>query len=304
MHEIDEKLNEYHRKSKVIKRFNPNDSRTEFGCPPRLCINTYVGCSHQCTYCYNHWMKGFDKPHEKKDFEKSIRQDIEKIFRYGLDNLIISISNSTDPLQEDLEGRFRHILFALKALKENNLKVLVTTKNPSMLLKEDYLGALNPIKTVLLVTIPFANNNPLEARTPSIDNRITSVQKIVAAGFKTSVRIDPLIPASIGGQSLGELHDLIKVLKQAGITHVISKVLRLVGAIQKRHKDFYKRARDYYLRQGAIFYKNFYQLPEEKRRELLSNVNILCRNEGITLSTCYERLPGVERCDLANDRFS
>jgi DNA repair photolyase len=212
MREIDKRLNDFSAKSRIIKRFNPNDSRTEFGCPPRLCINTYVGCSHQCTYCYNHWMKDFNKPHEKKDFEKSVRADINNIFKYGLDNLIVSISNSTDPLQEGLETKFRHTLFALKVLKENNLKVLITSKNPITLLNKDYLEALNPRRTVILVTIPFAKDNPLEAQAPSIESRLTSVQQLIASGFKTSVRIDPLIPAPIGGQSQEELHELIRIL--------------------------------------------------------------------------------------------
>jgi len=135
-------------------------------------------------------------------------------------------------------------------------------------------------------------------------SRLASVQKLVAAGFKTSVRIDPLIPEPIGGQSLEELQDLIKILKEIGITHVISKVLRLVGAIQKRHADFYKKARDYYMSQGAVFYKNFYQLPEDNRRHLLSTVHRICTKEGITLSTCYEYLTGVEKCDLADSKLS
>lgn len=57
---LTERLTKFGKSSKIIKLFNPNDSRSEFGCPLRLCINTYVGCSHQCSYCYNHWMKGMD----------------------------------------------------------------------------------------------------------------------------------------------------------------------------------------------------------------------------------------------------
>lgn len=248
-------------------------------------------------------MKGFDQPHEKKDFEKSVRADIDNIFKYDLDNLIVSISNSTDPLQEELETKFRHTLFALKVLKENNLKVLITTKNPRILLNKEYLEALNPRKTVILATIPFAKDNPLEAQAPSIESRLTAVQQLIATGFKTSVRIDPLIPAPIGGQSQEEIHELIRILKQMGITHVISKVLRLVGAIQKRQPGFYRKARDYYLSQGAAFYKNFYRLPDESRRDLLYNVERICKQGGMTLSTCYEHFPGAEKCDLADCRF-
>lgn len=307
MESLSDRLNRFDKSSKVIKLFNPNASRSEFGCPLRLCINTYVGCSHQCAYCYNHWMKGFDKPHIKIDFERAVKSDIGRIFEYGLEKLVVSISNSTDPLQEPLESINKNTLFALKMLKDKGLKVLILTKNPKKLLEEEYLHSMDPEKMALQISIAFLNDRRnLEPYAPSISDRISSAEKLINRGFtKLAVRVDPIFPQEIGGQTKEEISLLIKRLKAAGITHVISKVFRLVGAIQKINPVFFQAARDYYIKNGAKWHKNYYLLPVDKKAALLNMVYDACREQDMTLSVCYEEfhVPGVLRCDLAESKL-
>lgn len=307
MESLSDRLKRFDKSSKVIKLFNPNASRSEFGCPLRLCLNTYVGCSHQCIYCYNNWMKGFGKPHVKTDFERAMKSDIGRIFEYGLDKLVVSISNSTDPLQEPLESINKNSLFALKTLKDKGLKVLILTKNPKKLLEEEYLHSMDPEKTALQISIAFLNERRnLEPYAPSISDRITSAEKLINKGFtKLAVRVDPILPQEIGGQTKEEISLLIKRLKAAGITHVISKVFRLVGAIQKINPVFYQAARDHYIRNGAKWHKNYYLLPIDKKAALLNIVYDACQEQDMTLSVCYEEfhVPGVLRCDLAESKL-
>lgn len=307
MESLIDRLKRFDKSSKVIKLFNPNASRSEFGCPLRLCINTYVGCSHQCSYCYNHWMKGFDKPHIKIDFERAMKSDIGRIFEDGLEKLVVSISNSTDPLQEPLESINKNSLFALKTLKDKGLKVLILTKNPKKLLEEEYLHSMDPEKTALQISIAFLNDrHNLEPYAPSISDRITSAEKLINRGFtKLAVRVDPILPQEIGGQTKEEMSLLIKRLKAAGVTHVISKVFRLVGAIQKTNPVFFQAAKDHYIRNGAKWHKNYYLLPMDKKAALLNMMYDACREQDMTLSVCYEEFhaPGVLRCDLAETKL-
>ena len=302
-----QRLSKFSGSSKIIKIFNPNESRDEFGCPPRLCVNTYVGCSHQCAYCYNHWMNGFDKPHEKKDFEKSLKSDIDKIYKHGLDSLVISISNSTDPLQEPLESIHQHTLLALKMFSEKGLRVLILTKNPKKLLEQKYFDALNPATTALEITVPFLNDRKvLEPSAPSINERISSIEKLLSKGInKLAVRIDPLIPPEVGGQGPEEIEKLVGRLKDAGVGHVVTKVFRLVGAIQRVQPEFYQAAKKYYLQKGAEWHKNHYRLHKDIKHRLLGAVYDSCKNNNITMSVCYEdfALPGVVRCDMAESKL-
>ncbi len=82
-------------------------------------------------------MRGFEKPREKKSFKKALNHDVKMVFDYSLENLIVSISNSTDPLQQPLENTFKHTLLSLKTLKEHKINVLIITKNPDALLDKE-----------------------------------------------------------------------------------------------------------------------------------------------------------------------
>lgn len=307
METLAERLIKFDKDSKIIKLFNPNDSRSEFGCPLRLCINTYVGCSHQCSYCYNHWMKGFDKPHIKNTFEKALRTDIRRIFDYGLEKLVVSISNSTDPFQDRLESVYKHSLLALNTLKDRGLKVLILTKNPKRLLEGEYIDAMDTVKTAIEISIAFLNDrHHLEPHAPSVEERICSAAQLIAKGFKKiAVRVDPIIPQEIGGQTPEEITMLIKRLKDAGVTHVISKVFRLVGAIQKTNPNFFNAAKEHYIQSGAKWHKNYYRLPVDKKALLLNNIYEVCMKEGMILSVCYEEfsMHGILRCDLAERKL-
>jgi len=302
---IFKRLQEYDKKAKVVKLFNPNESRTEFGCPPRLCLNTYVGCRSQCAYCYNHYIKGFDSPHEKYSFENYIRKDIKRIFEFELQDLVVSISNSTDPLQEPLESRHGHTLFALHELNKHGLKVLILTKNPSMLLNSEYFEQINNENVALQVSIAFINNR-FEPGAPLVEDRLKAVAELKKKGLKNlAIRLDPLVSPEIGGQTDQELEELIKRIKDVGVDHVISKVFRLVGAIGRRYKLFFEEAKRHYVKVGAKWNKNHYMLQIEKKKQLLERVWGICQREGLTLSVCYEKVvfPGVFKCDLTENKL-
>jgi DNA repair photolyase len=301
MNEILYKIKEYDKNSKIIKLFNPNESRSEFGCPPRLCVNTFVGCYHQCKYCYNHWMKGFDNPHAKQNFKKNFLRDVDKVFEWGLNDLVVSISNSTDPFQEALEDNLGHTLFALEQLNKRNMKILILTKNPVMLLRQPYFEQINNDNVCLEITVAFSDER-FESNAPPNKERIKAIFELRKRGLtKLGVRLDPLIPEEIGGQTEQELELIIKALSDAGVEHVISKVFRLVGAIGKRHKTFFERAKKYYLSVGSKWHKNHYILPLEKKQILLERVLNISRKHAMTLSTCYEdvKLQDTVKCDMA-----
>ena len=272
MNTINQKITEFSKKSKIIKGFNPFNSKNKFGCPTRLCCNVYVGCLHRCSYCYNWWMKDFENARQKKNFEKNIEKDVELIFRLGLENLIISISNSTDAFQEPIESKYKHSLLLLSLLSKRNLKVLILTKNPSKLLEKEYLETLKPDNTAIEVSIPFCEQrSDIEPFAPAPIERIIAVKELIKSGLhNVSVRIDPIIPNIANnktGQSPNEIKELINSLSSIGVKHVCSKVLRLVGAINKANPFFYSELKNFYKANGS-WEGNCYQLKPEIREDL------------------------------------
>lgn len=308
MNTTNEKIEEFSKKSKIIKLFNPFANRKTYGCPLRLCLNTYAGCFLECSYCYNHWQINFTHPRTKKQFEKNIEKDINLIIKMGLDNLIISVSNSTEPLQS-IESIHKHTLLALNLFYQKSLKVLIVTKNPAKLLENEYLKVLKPENTAIEVSIAFYEQRiDLEPFAPAPKERINAVKELIRAGFNNmAVRVDPLIPSipnSNIGQSPKEINELINCLSSIGVNHVVSKVLRLVGAIAKVNPSFYRELKVFYKNNGS-WEKNCYTLNPETREELLRPVYEACLNNGIKLSTCYEVVSFKEafKCDLAESKL-
>lgn len=302
MNNTDTRLEELAKKGKVIKPFNPFDSKKSYGCPDRLCINTYSGCAHKCSYCYNHWSKNSLHPNIKKDFQKNFERDLRLIEAFNLQNLLVSISNSTDPFQYALETQYKHTLFALRLLNEKKMKVLILTKNPSVLLSPEYLNALDIKNTVIQVSIAFLDKREdIEPLAPSPTKRIKAVRELVCLGYKTCVRVDPIIPnINSFGQSKVELENLISALADAKVKHIISKTLKLVGAVKKVNPVFYDTLVPYY-RANGYWRKNCFMLNEDAKTKLLQPVYKEVVKAGMTFFTCYELLnfPGAYSCDGA-----
>lgn len=302
MNNIDIRLKELAKKGKVIKPFNPFDSKKTYGCPDRLSLNVYSGCSYKCSYCYNHWAKNSLHPNLKKDFQKKFEHDLHLIKDLNLQNLLVSISNSTDSFQSEFECRHEHTLFALRKLKEQKIKLLILTKNPSVLLLPKYLDTLDVKNSVIQVSVAFlAKRENIEPFAPSPSERISSVEKLIDLGFKICVRVDPIIPnINEIGQSKEELESLISALANAKVKHIISKTLKLVGASKKVNPIFYETLLPYY-RANGYWRGNCFFLTEKVKTNLLLPVYERTKKEGITLFTCYEttNFPGAYSCDGA-----
>lgn len=302
-------LPKYDRTALVMKQFNPFESRSKFGCPPRFCINTYVGCAHRCAYCYAWWQKGFDRVRPKVDFKRKLDRDIERALKAGLRDLPVSISNSTDPFQP-IEAELGHTLYALSSLKVRGFKVIILTKNPEKLLGPEYQNAVEPGRTCVQVTIPFPPlakdphplQTALEPHAPRVKDRLSGVACLVRSGFQVIVRIDPVIPrtSDFPGQRPEDFARLFDAIEAAGVRFVASKPLKLVGALARVSPSLYSALRPLY-RQRGKWESNCYRLDKQAVIELLSPIYEECLKRKIMLSTCYEpvqdTLPDSKRCD-------
>lgn len=294
-----ERLNEFDKKSKILKRFNPFESSRSFGCTPRLCVNVYTGCFFNCIYCYSRsYIPNFDKPRCKQNYEANLKRDIERALELGLGNLLVSVSNSCDPFQP-LERVYKHTLYAIKRLIENGFRLILLTKNPAQLLEKQYLSALDPKNAIIEVTIPFLDNvGFFEPCAPSSQERIDAVCNLVNAGFIVSARIDPVIPrfGEVLGQSSDEIAALVEKLSQVGVKHVVAKCLRLTGVTARANPVFYHALVPFYKANG-YWAGNCYVIRDEVKKELLSPVYQACERYGLKLSTCTDHV------QFLNSRF-
>jgi DNA repair photolyase len=176
-------------KNRLIGLYDPMADRAKrFPDGLRWCLNVYVGCEHNCGYCY---VNGYNaesvgiNPHPKGKLEQDLVRDIEDLFSLGVPGAPLHVSNSTDPLQSTLESKYRHTLFALKLIAKHRpqfTSFVILTKNPTMLCQDEYLSTIScpEIKPFTVqITCAFWRDEArafYEPHAPSIDNRLNAMK--------------------------------------------------------------------------------------------------------------------------------
>ena len=250
---------------RVVKWYCPFANQRDFPSGHRYCINVYAGCSHGCKYCY---AQGYE-PNETKckdNFKKKLLRDLAEIEEFNLPPAPIHLSNSTDPLQP-IEQQQKLTLYTLQQLlryRKYFTSVVILTKNPSTLLKLQYLAVLreltglpeghlnksffdNNSEPTLRIEASLAFSNQDDADfydpgAPSIVNRMEALKQLRQNDIPVVLRIDPLLPRNPlpgdksladfqlpNAQSLPALEELIKFAAEHKMLHIVYSVAKIVA---------------------------------------------------------------------------
>lgn len=305
-------------KNRIINLYDPMANRShKFHDGLRWCANIYVGCYHNCGYCY---VNGYSQnnvgisPHPKKDFCKNIEKDIKDLKILGVPATSIHMSNSTDPLQAGLEEKHRHTLFTLQNTIDNrNLftSIVILTKNPRTLLGDDYLPIISDpsIKPFTVqVTCAFWRDKIrsfYEPAAPAIKDRLDAIKKLTRLGVDVELRIDPLFPSTRvdktihnhkalpkygipEAQTMEDIKAIVKFGKDSGVSSIIAKPLKVpVSKKAQRCKDWFKILyKDANNGRGGTIRGGSWRLPGNYQKALVVSVREACDTVGINFKHC------------------
>jgi len=305
-------------KNRIIGLYDsPADRSKRFPDGLRWNINVYVGCEHNCGYCY---VNGYSQenvgrsPHSKVGFEKKLKKDLQEIKSFGVPAVPLHMSNSTDPLQESLEMQNRHTLLVLREIsKQRGLftSLVILTKNPKILTDEPYLSIItNPSMRPFTVQISCAFwkdevRSFFEPNAPSISDRLEPLKFLADRGVDVELRIDPLFPSlridekirkhrslpNYGipeAQKKEDIFSLVQFAKNTGATSIIAKPLKVpFSKNAQRCKDWFKIIyQDANSGKNRISRGGTWRLPEDYQKELFSTVSNICETEGIKFKHC------------------
>ena len=168
-------------------------------------INPYIGCEHNCSYCYAKFMKRFtghlEPWGEFVDVKLNAPQLLSKeILRKRRDR--VWVSGVCDPYQP-LEERYQITRQCLEILAEHNWPVTIQTRSPLVLHDLDILQKGETFEVGFSITTAEDDMRKVfEPHAPSIQSRIHALDELHRAGIKTYVMIAPLLP---GAEGLAEL---------------------------------------------------------------------------------------------------
>ena len=159
---------------------------------PEYQIDPYVGCEHNCHYCYALNQAETDWSREiqtYEDIKSQLSQELEKISPQN-----IYMGYYTDPYQP-CEAKYLQTRKVLELLLEQGFTASILTKSDLVYRDIDLLQSMK--NASISVSVAFNDNRireRFEANAKDTAVRIEALRKLREAGIKTSALICPVIP--------------------------------------------------------------------------------------------------------------
>jgi DNA repair photolyase len=164
-------------------------------------VNPYVGCEHACTYCYARFMKRFTSHKEAWGEFVDVKVNAVGLLKNEIKNKKVGrvwISGTCDPYQP-LEKEYELTKGCLEILLKCGWPITVQTKSPLILRDIELLTKSNGIEVGLSITTSNENiGRVFEPKSPSVRERIETLEKLHSTGIKTFAMIAPILPQSEG----------------------------------------------------------------------------------------------------------
>jgi DNA repair photolyase len=167
-------------------------------------VNPYIGCQHNCVYCYARFMRRFTGHKEPWGEFVDVKINAPALLKRQINRRPtgrVWVSGVCDPYQP-LESKHQLTRKCLEILAEYRWPITVQTKSPLVLRDIDLLRRSDKIEVGLSVTSADDGIRKLfEPGAPPIKARIEALKELHLAGIRTFAMIAPILP---GAEELAE----------------------------------------------------------------------------------------------------
>jgi DNA repair photolyase len=252
-------------------------------------LNPYMGCVHQCTFCY---VRAFelraDRPFDdrygasirvKTNVPEVLRRELAKP-RWGHEP--VAIGAATDPYQP-AEGRYRLTRACLEALRDASNPFSIITRGPLIIRDVDVLAeAARRADVSVTFSIPTLDEEVWRKTEPGTAHprqRLRALTALVDAGIKASVGMAPILPGISDRPE--QLEEVVRAARKAGACGVWSNLLFLRPGTREHFLE--NLARDYpeQLDHYERLYARRAYLGKEQAKPVREQVAELAREYGI-----------------------
>jgi DNA repair photolyase len=198
-------------------------------------LNPYMGCAHQCTFCYvRAFERRADRPSDDR-YGASIRVKVNvaevlerELGRRSWQGELVAIGAATDPYQP-AEGRFRLTRACLAVLAAAANPFSIITRGPLIVRDLDLLRhAAARAEVSVNFSVPTLDERIwryTEPHTAPPRQRLRALRRLVDAGIRAGVGVAPILPGLSDDPDL--LADVVKAARDHGATHVWANLLYL-----------------------------------------------------------------------------
>lgn len=162
------------------------------------CINPYVGCLHDCIYCYSRFMKRFTRHTEKwgefVDVKINAPEVLEKELARAPKKRVVLIGSVTDGYQP-IEKKYKVTRAILEALVRYDFPISILTKSDLVTRDVDLLKRFTKCDVGLTITtLESEVAKDFESRSSPPQQRLKALEILHGSGIKTYSFIGPILP--------------------------------------------------------------------------------------------------------------
>ena len=184
----------------IVKEIHPKSILSASKIYPYV-INPYVGCQHNCSYCYAKFMKRFTGHKEPwgqfVDVKVTAPELLAKEVLHKKKDRVW-ISGVCDPYQP-LEGKYRLTRGCLEILAGQGWPVTIQTRSALILRDLDILKRGPDLEAGFSITTADDSIRKIfEPTAPPIQQRLRALEELHKAGIRTFVMIAPMLPGAEG----------------------------------------------------------------------------------------------------------
>jgi DNA repair photolyase len=208
-------------------------------------LNPYMGCAHQCTFCYvRAFERRADRPSDDR-YGSSIRVKVNipqvlerELRRKSWKGELIAIGAATDPYQP-AEGRYRLTRSCLQVMAAAANPITLITRGPMIVRDIDVLTeAAHRAEVSVTFSVPTLDHkiwSYTEPHTAPPIQRLRALRKLIDAGIRAGVGLAPILPGLSDKPEL--LADVVRAARDHGATHVWANVLYLRPGTREHFLD-------------------------------------------------------------------
>jgi DNA repair photolyase len=252
-------------------------------------LNPYMGCVHQCTFCY---VRAFelraDRPFDDR-YGTSIRvkTNVVAVLRQQLaratwEHESVAIGAATDPYQP-AEGRYRLTRGCIEALGDHANPFSIITRGPLIVRDVDVLAeaaARAPVSVTF--SIPTVDDEVWRRTEPGTAHprqRLRALKTLVDAGIKASVGMAPILPGISDRPE--QLEQVVRAAREAGACGVWSNLLFLRPGTREHFLRAVERDYPDQLDHYERLYARRAYLGAEQTKPVRAQVSELARRHGV-----------------------
>lgn len=188
----------------------------------RWSLNPYVGCQHNCLYCYASFMSKWHGAGAKWGNFVEVKVNAPEVLEKQLKKKKhgeIWIASICDPYQP-MEAKYQLTRRCLERLKNYPDLISILTKSDLVLRDIDLIKALPKAEVgFTITTLDEKVAKVFETRAPAPQKRLETLKKLNKAGIETYVMLAPLIPYF--SDSIEKLKEMLGALAQTGVKKVM-----------------------------------------------------------------------------------